>query len=128
MSGQEATDIEIVRKLEKSLFDRTAKCNASILTGITVMLDDENGCTISYVRGMPIKHTGQSEQFYNKASKYFNPKYKHIDWPYTGFVRGNLLGWEPISIPELINFLKRYHYPLDLFAQRFSEFAVMVPE
>ena len=84
------------------------------------MFNNEDGRTIYYVRQMPIEQTGSMQQFYDRASSYYLPEYRTIEWPYTGFVQGNRADWMPIAIPTLGEWLERWGYPVDDFVKTVS--------
>lgn len=108
-----------ITKLEQKLKTDCARKNLKEIGGFTIMFDDESGRTIRFVEEMRIEGTGGMKELYDKDSEYFNIKYEHIEWPYTGFVQGNILGWYPISIPRLVEWLEKYNYALDEFLESF---------
>lgn len=60
------------------------------------MTASDRGFNIVYRKDMPIEETGGAKEFCDKSSKWFDPKKEKNRWAYTGFVRGNILGWIPI--------------------------------
>ena len=98
--------IKKIEELEKRILKRSIENHTTEEGGFTVRFDDERGRNVMYVRDMSIKYTGMEKEYYDKNSPLFNPINKEIKWPYTGFVKGNILGWVPISIPVLVNFLE----------------------
>jgi len=113
------SNIKKIESLEKKLKDKCIKNNASGIGGFTVMTDSESGFTIEYRKDMPIEETGGSKEFYDKNCEFFDPKNKNIKWPYTGFTKGNILGWTPISISRIVEFLERYNYSVKAFIKEF---------
>ncbi len=115
------TNLEKIEGLERELKDLSIKYDLTELGGFTVMFHEESGTTILYRRNMPIEQTGGMKEFYDKNSTSFCSKYRDIEWPYTGFVEGNILGWKPISIPELVELLEQESpvYTVDKFVREF---------
>lgn len=111
--------IKKITKLEQKLKNECAKKNRKETGGFTIMFDEESGRTIEFVKKMPLECTGGMEELYDKDSEYFNAKYRDVEWPYTGFVQGNIMGWYPISKPRLAEWLTKYGYALDEFIESF---------
>ena len=115
-----STEIEKIKNLEEELRNECIKNNLKEISGFTIMFDDENGRTILYMKDMPIEFTGGMKEFYDINSESFDSKYGNIDWPYTGFVQGHILGWMPISIPRLFEWLDDSVYTVDDFIGGFK--------
>lgn len=111
-----------MEEMEKRLRRLNIKNKISRLGNIVIYEDDESGRGILYVRDMPIEETGGSKEFYDEQSTSFNPKHKNIQWPYTGFVQGSILGWYPISVPELHKWIEASPgYKVDEFVDDFYD-------
>ncbi len=115
----EETEVKI-RKLEEQLKRVCLDRNILELGGFTFMFDDENGRIIKYVKNMPIEQTGDIE-FYDRNSTSFVREYNDIQWPYMGFVQGNMLGWMPISITQLCGWIENSPYTVGDFIEHFHE-------
>ncbi len=111
--------IKEIQKLEQELKNECAKRNRNKIGGFLIMFDDERGRTIEFVEKMTLECTGCMKERYDKDSEDFNPEYRDIGWPYTGFVQGNMMGWYPIPIPRLAEWLTKYGYELDEFVESF---------
>ena len=109
-----------VEELEKRLKKLSIKNKISRLGNFVIYEDNENGRGILYVRDMPIEETGGSKEFYDEKSEYFNPNHKNTHWPYTGFVQGSILGWYPVTVTELIEWIESSPgYTVDEFVGEF---------
>ena len=112
--------IKKLEKLEEELTNKCSRQNLSETAGFTIMFDSENGRTIRFVKDMPIELTQSMKEFYDKKSPNFYPEYRNINWPYTGFVQGNIAGWNPISTLRLADWFDRYNYETDEFIEKFT--------
>lgn len=59
------------------------------------------------------------KEFYDRNSASFRRKYEDFDWPYTGFVQGNIAGWMPISTERLADWLENSIYTVEDFIDGF---------
>ena len=109
-----------LKGLGEQLRAECTKNNLTQIGGFTIMFDSESGRTIRYVRNMPIGWTQGMKDFYNRNSASFSHEYADIDWPYTGFVQGNRLGWMPISEVKIVEWLEGSHYNIDDFIKEFK--------
>ena len=109
-----------IKDLGEQLREECIKNSLSQIGGFTIMFDSENGRTIRYVRDMPTEQTGGMKDFYDRDSASFRHEYAYIDWPYTGFVQGNLAGWMPISEVGIVIWLEGSHYNVDDFIEKFK--------
>lgn len=105
MEGQKCKATEKLRRLEERLRNRCIVNDLTEIGDFTIMFDSEDGCNICFVKDMPIERTQGMRESYDKNSPYFSSKYKDIEWPYTGFVQGSILGWNPISAQRLADWI-----------------------
>ena len=102
-------EVEKINKLESKL----KKLNNLKLTcvGFVIFEDEENGANIGFRKKMPVEDMGVYE----------GDRVENINWPYTGFVAGSLLGWSPIGTLKIIDSLKQNGYTVDDFTKRFCQ-------
>lgn len=114
--------INKIEDLEQRLKEKCISDKLHHIGNFTIMFNEEEGKSIIYVKDMSIETTGGMEERYDKNSEYFNPEYKDIGWPYTGFVHGKpALGWLPISGTRILRWLDKFYYKFDEFAQEFEK-------
>ena len=115
MTNPKKVAIKNLRKLKRDLGEECIKRNLRESGSFTIMFDEEQGRAIRFVRDMPIDATGSMKEFYSRNWPIPNPKYWMIHWPYTGFVQGDMAGWNPISEVRIVEWLNKYHYKVDEF-------------
>ena len=74
----------------------------------------EEGFTIAYTNNMN-KNQGNINIHLGHCKK-------TIRWPYKGFVKGNSLGWEPITEYKIIELLKSNDYTIEEFVKEFNQY------
>lgn len=109
-----------IKDLKEQLKEVCIRDNLKDIGSFTIMFDEENGRNIEFVKDMLIECTGGMREFYDRDSEYFNPEYGNINWPYTGFVQGNMAGWNPISEVRIIEWLENYGYRINDFIESFK--------
>ena len=109
-----------IKDLGEQLREECIKNSLSQIGGFTVMFDSEGGCNIRYVKDMSLESTGSMKGFYDKHSASCDPEYGYVDWPYTGFVQGDIAGWMPISEVRIVIWLEGSHYNVDDFIEKFK--------
>lgn len=119
MESSKRETLKKITKLEEVLANECTRKNRKEIGRFTVMFDEESGRSVKFVKKMPLECTGGMEELYDRDSKSFNDKYRDVEWPYTGYVQGNIMGWYPISIPRLAEWLTKYGYALDEFIESF---------
>lgn len=111
--------IRKLRKLEETLLNECMRNNLNWIGSFTIMFDNEEGRNIRYVKDMSLESTGFMKEFYDKRSASCDPEYGNIDWPYTGFVQGDIGGWMPITISRLVEWLEGSGYSVERFIETF---------
>ncbi len=86
-----------ILQLERKLKKHCIQNNLNEVHGMTIMFNEEEGRNLKYVLEMPLEQIRS----------------------YSGFVQGNVLGWDPISISEIIRWLNP-HYTIEKFIESFQ--------
>jgi hypothetical protein len=120
MEVPESKTIEKLRRLQDELRNECMEDDVAEIGDFTIMFDSENGRNVYFVKDMPIERTQSMRESYDKNSPYFSSKYGDIGWPYTGFVQGNIAGWNPISAERLAEWIDQSPvYTIEEFVEKF---------
>lgn len=122
MEVPKSKTIAKLRRLEEELRYKCIENNLTEIGDFVFMFDNENGRNICFMKDMPIEWAQSMREFYDKNSPTFMRKYEDIEWPYTGFVQGNISGWNPISTERLAEWLENSisRYTFEDFSKGFQ--------
>ena len=122
MKGIKYSQIKRIQELEKKLEAYCVRGGVTEAPGrFAIMLNDDSGDNILYVRDMNKKATGTAMDLYNNNPGDSVNKRMEIKWPYSGFIIGSILGWQPIHPKNIIKTLSRYGYTVEDFEYAFEQ-------
>lgn len=113
MGRSEAENVRKLKHLTTELKEKCSQRQKPIVVGLTLTFDNDNGRTVQFVRDMPLSSTGSLRDSYDANSPYFKKENSDTQWPYTGYVEGNVISWRPISAEELVGWVDRSGYDVD---------------
>lgn len=119
MSKTNQEDIQRINQLEDQLYTYCTINESKLVSGFTIMFDDENGINIRYVKDSDI-HVNKTD--YHKELLLRNiqrSKHGKIESKYSGFISGGITGWFPISTSNILRLLKENGYSTDVFKESF---------